>query len=205
MRYSRLVPLAGFVIVLGSAIWLFALDMRTSLLGIVACWTGVMVASMVHGIRQRRITVGFGLALVGAAGWLIAGLLQDNSIVVGTHIRRSESGQIIAALNYTIGDIARRDLTIMPFLVFGTGLLLMARAPGYGRAVSVMFRLLGLLSLCLFGWLAWDQYLDGMTPPFIDITLKLLFGLGWAALGYLLMAHGSRSLTTLYRHRITRS
>ncbi len=205
MRATRWAPLAGLVTVLGSVLWLFALDMRTAILALVKCWSGGMAAAMLRSGKSRRGTVGFVVALAGALGWLLAWLAYDNPVVVGTYTRRAESGQIIAVINYTIGSIARRELTIIPFLAFGAGLMLMAHQPSYARVINVMFRFLGFVSLCWFGWLVWEQYLDAVTPPFVYATLRLLFGLGWATLGYLLLARGSRLFTTPYRRSITRS
>jgi hypothetical protein len=200
MHRVPFVQTGGLITVIGGCIWVFALETQTLALAMILCWAGV-VTIYYYSTQQastKIVTIGFGLTSFGMLGWLGAWLGYRNNAILSTRYRWSESGQIIDVINYTVGYIAQRYLAIPAYLVFGVGLLLLARGIRL-QPWNVLIRLLGYLSLSLYCSLVWEVYLDAITLPFVYPTLRLLFALGWLALGYLLWSRATHLPAKAYR------
>lgn len=190
---SYALRLAGMSAVVGGGLWLVALEMQTAVLGLALCSAGVVGMALGSAPARRTDRLGLGLVLLAMLAWLLAWLCRDSPLLLTTTTLRTESGQVIAVLRHTLGEVARRELTILPVAVLGAGLLLTGWGRGLHRSVRALLPTLAWLHLALGVALAWEYYLDALTPPSLYAALKLALGLGWVALGYLLVTHPYRA------------
>ncbi|WP_025745659.1 hypothetical protein [Kallotenue papyrolyticum] len=190
---GRVLHLAGVSAIIGGSLWLVALERHTAILGLVLCGAAAIAMALGSWEPRRSAGLGVGLVLCGTLTWLLAWLCRDSLLLLATSVVRTESGQAITVLRHTLGELAGRDLFILPFVVVGVGLLSTPQTRRSRWSVGALRRMIGGLHLALGVALAWEYYLDAITPPSLYAALKLALGLGWVALGYLLVTHPYRA------------